>query len=210
MNFIRRHGAFNYILIAIITMFIIIISLTSSSIYSIKDFLPKQIIEKPYPIYIIRDRLVNMVSLPIIICKLQPKLDKRFADIIAKDIIDFSETSKLSPILIAAIISVESDFNPMAESKKNAVGLMQIYHQIWKSTKTKNLSKNEMFHIRNNISIGTEILAEMRDSQHNLKAALEKYLGAVSEPYYTSVLKLSGEISVMLEDIYNNKEIEKR
>ena len=38
----------------------------------------------------------------------------------------YSEVNKIDPLLVSAIIRVESKFNPQALSKKGAVGLMQI------------------------------------------------------------------------------------
>lgn len=43
-----------------------------------------------------------------------------------KEIFQFAEQNGLDPYLVAAIIRVESNFNPDAESKKGAVGLMQL------------------------------------------------------------------------------------
>lgn len=88
---------------------------------------------------------------------------------------------KLDPMLILAVISVESRFNPMAESLMGAKGLMQViprYH----SDKFEPLGGEQVaFDPRSNILVGASILKEYIRRTGDLADALQMYVGATSE-----------------------------
>lgn len=88
---------------------------------------------------------------------------------------------KLDPMLILAVISVESRFNPIAESTMGAKGLMQIiprYH-----TEKFDLLGGEKaaFDPEANIMVGARILKEYIRRAGDLGGALQMYVGASSE-----------------------------
>jgi len=114
------------------------------------------------------------------IMNLQPKLDKEMADRIAKAIEMEATTNKLDTALIAAIIMVESEFNPFAESPMGAYGLMQIRFSVWKETPELSESgadaRGALFWIDRNIKSGCKILRKYYDlSNCNMARALYRY-----------------------------------
>jgi len=88
---------------------------------------------------------------------------------------------KLDPMLILAVISVESRFNPIAESTMGAKGLMQIiprYH----AEKFNPLGGEKVaFDPEANIIVGSRILKEYIRLAGDLGGALQMYVGATSE-----------------------------
>ncbi len=87
----------------------------------------------------------------------------------------------LDPLLIIAVISVESGFNPIAESGAGAKGLMQIipkYH----TEKFETLGGvSEVFNPETNILVGSKILKEYLGRTGNMSMALQMYAGALSD-----------------------------
>jgi soluble lytic murein transglycosylase-like protein len=87
----------------------------------------------------------------------------------------------LDPLLIIAVISVESRFNPIAESVAGAKGLMQIipkYH----TEKFEALGGvSEVFDPQTNILVGSTILKEYLGRTGNLSMALQMYAGALND-----------------------------
>ena len=88
---------------------------------------------------------------------------------------------KLDPLLILAVISVESRFNPLAESIMGAKGLMQViprYH----TDKFEPLGGEKVaFDPQANIVVGAKILKEYLRRTGDLADALQLYVGASSE-----------------------------
>ncbi|ADL52425.1 lytic transglycosylase domain-containing protein [Clostridium cellulovorans] len=73
-------------------------------------------------------------------------------------IIKYSTEYKLDPYLVVAIIKTESNFEPMARSNKEAIGLMQITPSTasWIAEKKgiNNITEEELFNEETNISFG--------------------------------------------------------
>lgn len=87
----------------------------------------------------------------------------------------------VDPLLILAVISVESSFNPNAESDKGAKGLMQViphYH-----VKKFGVEDEEQaaFNPETNIRVGAQILREYLARTGNIHTALRRYVGASSD-----------------------------
>jgi len=114
------------------------------------------------------------------IMKMQPKLDKPLAYRITESIITACEDRSLDPIMITALIWVESMFDPLAHSNKGAVGLMQVRYTTWKGTPTLKdngvSAKYKLYHIDLNVKCGTEIFAEYYEkSGYNVVKTLYRY-----------------------------------
>jgi soluble lytic murein transglycosylase-like protein len=88
---------------------------------------------------------------------------------------------KLDPLLILAVIAVESRFNPLAESGMGAKGLMQViprYH----SDKFDPLGGEKVaFDPQANIVVGAKILKEYLRRTGDIADALQLYVGATSD-----------------------------
>jgi soluble lytic murein transglycosylase-like protein len=87
----------------------------------------------------------------------------------------------LDPLLVLAVIAVESSFNPLAESSMGAKGLMQIipkYHQ----AKLSALGGDEaVLDPEANIHVGARILQEYVYRRGSLEAGLQYYNGASAD-----------------------------
>ena len=88
----------------------------------------------------------------------------------------------VDPLLVLAVIGVESSFNPAAESGAGAKGLMQIipaYHR----TRLEEFGGDEVvFDPLANIAVGTRILRDYIERRRSLQAALQSYNGASLDP----------------------------
>lgn len=88
---------------------------------------------------------------------------------------------KLDPLVILAVIAVESRFNPLAESGMGAKGLMQViprYH----SDKFDPLGGEKVaFDPQANIIVGAKILKEYLRRTGDIIDALQLYVGATSD-----------------------------
>ncbi len=106
----------------------------------------------------------------------------------AKDIVStsFEESEKhnVEPLLLLAIIKIESTFKQKAQSHMGAVGLTQVMPQYHK-TKLKDLKKDKLdiWSIEGNIRVGVQILKEyIQASDGNISNALQRYNGSFSDP----------------------------
>ena len=100
----------------------------------------------------------------------------------------------LDPLLIIAVIAIESRFNPIAESVAGAKGLMQVipkYHV----EKFRELGGEEsaVFDPETNILVGARILKEYLARTGNLDSALQMYAGALSDTEDTYTGKVMTE-----------------
>ena len=85
----------------------------------------------------------------------------------------------LDPLLIIAVMAVESRFNPLAESVAGAKGVMQVipkYHLA--KFREVGGDKWSVFDPETNILVGAQILKEYLRRTGNLTAALQLYVGA--------------------------------
>ncbi|HET9405550.1 MAG TPA: transglycosylase SLT domain-containing protein [Burkholderiales bacterium] len=95
---------------------------------------------------------------------------------------------QLDPLLIIAIISVESSFNPIAESVAGAKGLMQIIPKYHGDKLEVFGGEQAVFDPATNIQVGAQILKEYIRYTGNLGSALQMYNGALgdAEDQYTN------------------------
>ena len=89
--------------------------------------------------------------------KIEPEL--------AHKVIDSARVNRVSPLLIASIIGIESSFNPSIISNTGDFGLMQVNHFFWgKQTK---LTKEDLLDVTNNINAGAYILKSIGISRYH-------------------------------------------
>jgi hypothetical protein len=94
----------------------------------------------------------------------------------------------IDPLLIIAVMAVESRFNPIAESMAGAKGLMQVipkYH----TDKLKSYGgEDSVFDPQTNILVGSQILKEYIARTGSVNSALQMYAGALddTEDAYTN------------------------
>jgi len=93
----------------------------------------------------------------------------------------------LDPLLVLAVISVESRFNPIAESGMGARGLMQIIPKYHLDKLAEHGGEDAVLDPESNIAVGTRILREYVRRTGSLEAGLQYYNGAAwdEEARYT-------------------------
>ena len=93
----------------------------------------------------------------------------------------------LDPLLVLAVISVESRFNPIAESGMGARGLMQIIPKYHLDKLAAHGGEDAVLDPDSNIAVGAQILREYVRRTGSLQAGLQYYNGAAwdEEARYT-------------------------
>lgn len=99
----------------------------------------------------------------------------------------------LDPLLIMAVIAVESRYNPIAESGVGAKGLMQIIPKFHGDKLAEFGGEKAVFDPESNIRVGTRILREYLSRTGNLGIALQMYAGALGDDNDTYTNKVLGE-----------------
>jgi soluble lytic murein transglycosylase len=89
-------------------------------------------------------------------------------------------SNELDPYLVASLIRQESEFNPSAVSRANAMGLMQLLPTVGrgmaKEQKIKHFSSDELFAANVNLQLGTRYFKHMVDHYHGqVEYALAAY-----------------------------------
>ncbi len=87
----------------------------------------------------------------------------------------------IDPLLIIAVISVESRFNPIAESVAGAKGLMQIIPKYHPEKFQEFGGTKAVFDPQTNILVGSQIIKEYLKRTGSLNSALQLYGGATSD-----------------------------
>lgn len=85
---------------------------------------------------------------------------------------------RIDPLLILAIIGVESGFNPFAESSMGARGLMQIIPRFHMDKVPSGTAGHQWFDPALNIRVGVGVLEEAIRRRGGLSAALQYYAGS--------------------------------
>ena len=88
----------------------------------------------------------------------------------------------VDPLLIVSVISIESRFNPYAESVVGAQGLMQVMPQWHQDKIPEGMGSTALFDPEVNVSIGTQILRESIRREGGLIAGLQQFAGASNDP----------------------------
>lgn len=95
---------------------------------------------------------------------------------------ELAEQMGFDPLLIVAIMAVESSFNARAVSNMGAQGLMQViprYHQDKIGTKR---GKHALFDPEFNVRVGVRVLHEGMQRYGSLQRALQYYNGSLKDP----------------------------
>jgi soluble lytic murein transglycosylase-like protein len=92
------------------------------------------------------------------------------------------QTTGLDPLLILAVISVESRFNPIAESNYGAKGLMQVVPRFHQEKLVEHGGELAVLNPRTNILVGAQILQEYIRRTGSLQGGLQLYAGAPDDP----------------------------
>jgi len=85
----------------------------------------------------------------------------------------------LDPLLVLAVISIESRFNPIAESVMGAKGLMQIIPKYHRAKLQAHGGEDAVLDPESNILVGASILQEYVYRTGSLESGLQFYNGAL-------------------------------
>ncbi len=92
------------------------------------------------------------------------------------------EQYSVDPLLILAVMAVESRYNPVAESGVGAKGLMQVMPKFHLEKLADRGGEEALLEPEVNIEVGARILREYQRRFHDTEAALQMYAGAFDEP----------------------------
>jgi soluble lytic murein transglycosylase-like protein len=105
----------------------------------------------------------------------------------------------LDPLLVLAVIAIESRFNPIAESNMGAKGLMQIIPKYHRAKLLERGGDAAVLDPESNIYVGTRILQEYVYRTGSLEAGLQFYNGASRDESALYAQKVMAE-RLKLED----------
>ncbi|MCG6876866.1 MAG: lytic transglycosylase domain-containing protein [Betaproteobacteria bacterium] len=92
-----------------------------------------------------------------------------------------AELTDLDPLLILAVMAVESGMNPIAESSYGAKGLMQVVPRYHVERLAFHGGAETVLDPQTNIRVGAEILSDYIRSAGSLEAGLQMYNGAAED-----------------------------
>ena len=124
-------------------------------------------------------------------------LYEKHTDLILNSVFKEAEIKNISPLLIIAVIEVESSCRFDAISNVGALGIMQVYEPRLSQEEAKKLFDPEY-----NIQKGTEKLSNFLKAKNgNLQLALGMYLGAQDATYNAKIMELIGRYYVALQTV---------
>lgn len=100
---------------------------------------------------------------------------------------------KVDPLLILAVMAVESRYNPVAESTMGARGLMQVIPKFHLEKLLEHGGETALLDPEVNIQIGAQILREYQRRFGEIETALQMYGGAFDEPGSSYAFKVLAE-----------------
>lgn len=95
---------------------------------------------------------------------------------------DAGQQVGLDPLLILAVMAIESRFNPIAESVVGAKGLMQVIPKHHQDKLEEHGGEDAVLDPMTNILVGARILKEYIRNTGSIEAGLQYYNGALSDP----------------------------
>lgn len=100
---------------------------------------------------------------------------------------------KVDPLLILAVMAVESRYNPVAESNMGARGLMQVIPKFHQEKLLEHGGEPALLDPEVNIQVGAQILREYLGRFGEVETALQMYAGAFDIPNYPYAGKVLAE-----------------
>src|SRR5687767_13886023 len=99
----------------------------------------------------------------------------------------------VDPVLILAVMAIESRYNPVAESDMGAKGLMQIIPKFHLEKLLDHGGEPALLDPEVNIHVGAQIIREYYRRFGEMQTALQMYAGAFDEPTSTYAHKVMAE-----------------
>ena len=89
---------------------------------------------------------------------------------------------RLDPLLIIAVIGVESGFNPLSQSSAGAQGLMQVLPRYHRDKLPDAAGSLPFFDPYTNVLVGAQVLKESIQRYGDVAEGLQQFGGALSDP----------------------------
>ena len=89
---------------------------------------------------------------------------------------------RLDPLLIIAVIGIESSFNPFSESIMGAQGLMQVIPRFHPEKLPEGAGSSALFDPVTNVQVGALVLKEAITRTGGLVTGLQQFAGAADDP----------------------------
>ncbi len=138
-----------------------------------------KVYQDPYELTPEMKRLTNYIKIT------NERIPREVIKIIAWEIVTQAEQSNMDVNLLIGIIRTESDFHPMARSRANAKGLMQVLIEDGVV-----IDQNQVYDIKYNIQKGIEIFkSKLVKSKGNITLALRYYVGDKYTDKYPNKVK---------------------
>ncbi|MBI3140275.1 MAG: transglycosylase SLT domain-containing protein [Rhodocyclales bacterium] len=99
----------------------------------------------------------------------------------------------LDPMLIVAVMAIESGFNPIAESPMGAQGLMQVIPRFHQDKLGEGAGPDALLDPLVNIQVGARVLKESIRRAGSLEAGLQQYAGAANDDETQYAVKVLAE-----------------
>lgn len=103
------------------------------------------------------------------------------------------EQYRVDPLLILAVMAIESRYNPVAESVMGARGLMQVIPKYHPEKLVPHGGEEALLEPEVNIHVGAQILRQYYRRFGDLETALQMYAGALDEPTSQYATKVFAE-----------------
>jgi len=103
----------------------------------------------------------------------------------------------LDPLLLVAVMAIESSFNPLAESSVGAQGLMQVIPRFHMDKIGPDATPDALFDPETNVRVGALVIKEGLRRYGSLTRALQYYGGALNDPkagYARKVLAMKARL----------------
>jgi soluble lytic murein transglycosylase-like protein len=110
---------------------------------------------------------------------------------------------KVDPLLILAVMAVESRYNPVAESHFGAKGLMQVIPKFHPEKLAGHGGEGALLDPQVNIQVGAQILREYMRRFGETETALQMYAGAFDEPSSSYAAKVLAERARLEQTLRN-------
>jgi soluble lytic murein transglycosylase-like protein len=105
-----------------------------------------------------------------------PQLDDVERRLLARTIVAEAETARIDPLLVLALIQVESSFDPAARSNRGAAGLMQLREAtLRRELERSNLPHGDVHDPVTNVRAGVRYLRRLLDAFGREEVALMAY-----------------------------------
>ena len=138
----------------------------------------ERLVESPKKFYtpeerlsVVKERLVRFIAAS------RRKPAEAMAPIV-EEAVALGKAYDVNPLLILAVITVESGFNERAVSSAGAKGLMQVHVKVHADKFEPHGGTDAVFDRTANMTVGTQILAKYRAQQGTTAGALKFYVGA--------------------------------